>query len=128
VSERWEYREVERLVRTFDEALTGAMPAVRGVVQKGALNIKTDWRRAWSGHPHAPALPSAVTYDSKATATSASAEIGPDKHKRQGSLGNLFEYGSVHNAPIPGGAPAVAKELPRFERALEDLAAKGLGL
>jgi len=128
MSERWEYREVERLVKTFDEALTESMPQVRAVVQKGALQIKTDARRRISGHPHAPAYPSTITYDTKAGPTSAEAEIGPEKGKRQGALGNVLEYGTVKNAPIPHIRPAADEELPRFERALEDLAVKGLGL
>ena len=128
MSERWEYREMQQLVRTFDEALTGTMPAVRGVVQKGALNIKNGARERISGHPHAPAYPSAITYDSKAGPTSAEAEIGHDKGKRQGALGNILEYGTVNNAPIPHIRPAADEELPRLERALEELAVKGIGL
>lgn len=122
MSERWEYREVERLVKTFDEALTDTMPAVRAVVQKGALNIKTSARRRISGHPHAPAYPYSITYDTKAGPTSAEAEIGPEKGKRQGALGNILEYGTVKNAPIPHIRPAADEELPRFEKALGDLA------
>lgn len=128
MSERWEYREVQQLVKTFDEALTATMPAVRGVVQKGALNIKNGARERISGHPHAPAYPSAIGYDSKVGPTSAEAEIGPDKQKRQGALGNILEHGTLNNAPIPHMRPAADEELPRFERALEDLAVKGLGL
>ena len=122
MSERWEYREVERLVRTFDDALTDSMPKVRAVVQKGALQIKNGARQRISGHPHAPAYPHAITYDTKVGPTSAEAEIGPDKGKRQGALGNILEYGTVNNAPIPHIRPAADEELPRFERALEDLA------
>jgi hypothetical protein len=104
--------------RVPDDLADGA----RAVVQRGALNIKRDWQRRWTGHSHAPALPRAVTYDTTASRTAATAEIGPDKNKPQGALGNLFEYGSVNNAPIPGGAPAAAAEQPRFERAAEQLA------
>ena len=128
MSERWEYREVERLVKTFDEALTESMPAVRAVVQKGALNIKNGARQRISGHAHAPAYPSSITYDTKIGPTSAEAEIGPEKGKRQGALGNILEYGTVKNAPIPHIRPAADEELPRFDKALEDLAVKGVGL
>ena len=37
----------------------------RKVVQRGCLNVKTDWRRRWSGYPHAPRLPYAIGYDTK---------------------------------------------------------------
>lgn len=121
---RWEYHDLQRLAREFDEALTDDMTAVRAVVARGALNIKTDARRRISGHPHSPAYPSSITYDIRVGPTSAEAEIGPDKQRRQGALGNILEYGTVHNAPIPHIRPAAEQELPRFERALEELAVR----
>lgn len=95
----------------------------RAVVSKGAVNIKNDWRREWAGLSHAPALAAAVTYDVKVLARGIEAEIGPDKNKRQGSLGNVIEFGTSRNAPHPGGAPALAREEPRFAKAAEDLIA-----
>ncbi|HEY9411123.1 MAG TPA: hypothetical protein VIP77_16205 [Jiangellaceae bacterium] len=118
--------DLQRLVADLGEA-ADILPDVRGVVAKGALNIKQDWRRRWSGLAHAPAIPNAITYDTKLTPHSAEAEIGPDKSKRQGALGNLLEYGSIKNGPIPGGAPALAEETPKFEKALNDVAVKKLG-
>jgi hypothetical protein len=100
------------------------LAAVEGVVAKGALNIKNDWRQRWSGIGHAPALPAAVTYDMTYWFGSVGAEIGPDKGKPQGPLGNLIEFGSVNNAPIPGGLPALQAEEPKYVRSLEDLAVK----
>jgi hypothetical protein len=117
---------LRRLAADLDAAAHVAPEEARKVVAKGALNIKKDWRRAWTGLRHAPALPYAITYDTKLTGDRASAEIGPDKDRRQGALGNLIEYGSVKNAPIPGGLPALEREAPRFEKALTDLAARTL--
>jgi hypothetical protein len=98
------------------------------VVAKGALNIKTDARRRVTGLKHAPAYPSSITYDSHEVAGSAWAEIGPDKQRRQGALGNLLEYGSVKNAPRPHMRPAAEAERPKFEAAMQSLAEKALGL
>lgn len=118
---------LRELVRDL-EAVDGKLPAgVKAVVSRGALNVKNDWKRRWSGIGHAPALPRAISYDTKASATVVEAEIGPDKERRQGALGNLIEFGSTNNAPIPGGLPALAAEAPKFEKALEDLAEKVLG-
>jgi hypothetical protein len=97
------------------------IPRARDVVSKGALNVKEDWRERWSGLKHAPSLQYAVTYDTAEEGTRLSAEIGPDKDKRQGALGNLLEFGSVNNAPHPAGSPALDVEQPRFEKAIEDL-------
>lgn len=116
--------DLRSLIADLRDATEEALPEVRKVVAKGALNVKDDWRRRWEGHPHIRALPGAISYDTAVEGDTASAEIGPDKARTQGPLGNLIEFGSVHNAPIPGGLPALAAEEPRFEAALMDLAEK----
>lgn len=105
----------------------GVAPAeARKVVAKGALNIKTGARRRVSGLAHAPAYPNAITYDSHETPGGGWAEIGPDKDKRQGALGNILEYGTIKNAPVPHMAPEAEAELPKFEKAMLALAPKEL--
>jgi hypothetical protein len=108
------------LQRAVDEAAG----ETKKVVSKGALNIKRDAKARWSGLRHAPALPGAVTYDVESSGSGASAEIGPDKGRPQGALGNLLEYGSVNNAPIPALSPALDAEEPRFTAAMEELGAR----
>jgi hypothetical protein len=120
--------DVRGLERILVDAAGVAPAEARKVVAKGAVNIKTEARRLVGSPAHAPAYPSAITYDTRETPGGAIAEIGPDKAKRQGALGNLFEYGSVNNRPHPHMGPAGATEKPRFERAMEDLAVKQAGL
>jgi hypothetical protein len=115
---------LDELIAALDQAGKKLPTEMRAVLQRGAMNIKKDWQARWAGLGHAPALPYAVSYDTKELAYSASAEIGPDKGRRQGALGNLLEFGSVNNAPHPGGLPALEAEAPRFEKALADLAGK----
>ena len=119
-------REVRDLEQVLGQAAAGANEDVRAVVAKGALNIKRDAARRASGLAHAPAYPRSITYDVGQGLRGPYAEIGPDKKRRQGALGNILEYGTVKNAPIPHMAPAAAAELPRFEKALEDLAVKAI--
>jgi hypothetical protein len=118
--------EVAKLAEILVAAAGVAPVEASKVVAKGALNIKTDARRRVSGLAHAPAYPNAITYDLHETATGGWAEIGPDKGKRQGALGNLLEYGSLKNAPRPHMGPAGEAEQPRFERAMEELAVAAL--
>jgi hypothetical protein len=120
--------EVEAVADILVHAADVTAAETRKVVAKGALNIKTDARHRISGHPHLRRLPAAVTYDTHETATGAWAEIGPDKNRPQGALGNIAEYGTPKNAPIPFMRPAGEAETPRFERAMQDLAEKALGL
>lgn len=105
----------------LQKAVDESIERTEKVVSKGALQIKNATKQGWSGFAHAPALPNAVTYDIDVSGTVVSAEIGPDKAKRQGALGNLLEFGSVNNAPRPALNPALDAEEPRFIKALEDL-------
>lgn len=120
--------EVAEVADLLAKAPGVAAAEARRVVAKGALNVKTDARRRISGHPHMPSLPAAITYDTHETVGTVWAEIGPDKEKRQGALGNIAEYGTPKNAPIPFMRPAAETERPKFEKAMEDLAAKAIGL
>lgn len=101
---------------------------VAAIVAKGAVNIKQDWRAAWSGHPHIRHLPRAIDYDMICTPVSASAEIGPRQDSIQGPLAPFIEDGAAGRAaPIPGGRPAADREAPKFEAALAALTTRLLG-
>jgi hypothetical protein len=119
-----EHGDLDRWALKLGETLSKAPREAAKVVERGALQIKNGARRRAGGLAHAPAYPASISYDSWMGLSGPAAEIGPDKGRRQGSLGNLIEYGSVNNAPIPHIAPAADEELPRFEKAMEDLAEK----
>lgn len=113
--------ELRALTADLRDAEVKTPQAVWKVVEKGALNIKNDARRAASGLAHAPAYPFSIGYDVKVGVGGTEAEIGPDKGMTQGALGNILEFGTVNNAPIPHLAPALDGEAPRFVKALEDV-------
>ncbi len=117
---------VDALAADLDQVAVDAPAEARKVVSKGALNIKRDAQQRVQGLKHAPAYSRSISYDTTLTATGAEAEVGPDKLRRQGALGNLIEFGSVHNPPNPHMAPAADAELPRFEKAMGDLGARML--
>jgi len=96
------------------------------VVRKGALNVKNDARRLITGLAHAPTYPYSINYEVEGDGRfgQVAADIGPDKDKPQGALGNILEYGTVKNAPFAHLGPALDLEGPRFEKALLDLGAE----
>lgn len=109
-------RQLEALAAVFRVNATRAQVQARAVVSRGALNIKNGWRanaQATAGR-HARLYPSSISYDMLPHPTGASAEIGPDKGRPQGALGNLLEYGSSKNPPHLDGARALAAEEPAF--------------
>lgn len=114
---------VQQLAAVGDDLPDGA----RAVVQRGALNIKNDWRAGArvSAGKHGKLYPYAITYDTTETRTSASAEIGPERDRPQGGM--AFETGSVNQPPHPDGQRAADREAPRFAKAVEELALRALG-
>ncbi|MFF0823060.1 hypothetical protein ACFYUR_22085 [Micromonospora haikouensis] len=125
MGEKIETGELKKWQHDLDEVLLRAPDQVRGVVQRAAFQIKKDAQSRVRGLKHAPVYPYAISYDTRELAgPTFVAEIGPDKQKRQGALGNILEYGTVKNPPRPHMAPAADAEKPKFERALGDLAAR----
>lgn len=99
---------------------------VTPVVAKGAHNVTMDARRTISAQlsakSHAKHYPGSITYDLDFSGGVIGAEIGPDKDRKQGALGNLLEYGSANNAPRAHLGPALDSEAPKFEQAIADVA------
>jgi hypothetical protein len=121
--------DVRRLEQHLARSIPRIRQASRGVVARGALNIKNDWRSnaAATAGRHARHYPRTVSYTITAFGRDiVSAEIGPDKGGVQGALGNLLEYGSEKTAPHNDGGRALAAELPRFEAQAALLAERGL--
>lgn len=116
--------DAKRLAVALETAAKVAPEETRKVIARGALNVKRDAQRRISGHPHLPHYPASITYDTELTPTGASAQVGPDKRRPQGPLGNILEYGSPSRPPIPHLGPALQAEEPRLVKALEDLAAR----
>lgn len=115
---------LNEVVAELDRAQSRMMPGVRAVVERGALNIKQDAARRASGLKHAPAYPQSISYDVHNTFGGVTAEIGPDKGRRQGALGNILEFGTPNNAPRPHLNPALDVEEPKFVAALDALLAR----
>jgi hypothetical protein len=109
-------------------AAAGAVAGTRAVVQKGALNVKNEGRaNALASAPrHNARAPYAITYDTKVGKASVEGEIGYDKNKPGGALGNLLEFGGGgdHSPPHRDLGRALDAEQPRFEKALADMAEK----
>lgn len=115
------------LVAQLDKATSRMLPEVSAVLGRAGLNIKKGVQQRWGGSKMAPALPFAVSYDVSYGLGGVSMEVGPDKGKRQGALGNFREFGSMHNAPTPALAPELDIEAPKTVAALDALLGKLLG-
>lgn len=94
-------------------------PAMKKVTSKAALNVKNDARAriiAQVERKYVRQYPNSITYTIKeSNASVVSAEIGPDKEKPQGALGNLLEFGRSDRPGYPHLVPAWEEEAPKFE-------------
>lgn len=112
---RTEFSDLRKWEKDLGEFEPHLVPRVHAVVKKAALNIKNDWRDTWSGHSYIKPLARSVSFDMMPSFKAIKAEIGPDKDRPQGALGNIIEFGTLNNAPIPGGLQALMKEVPKME-------------
>lgn len=144
--------DFSKLAADLGNAPRTAGPFLAQAIEVTARNVKDTWRDNAKGMPHAPAFPYSITYDvgvgydqsvgqavsslltggiSTARGTTLRAEIGPDKNRAQGALGNLIEYGSVNNSPMGLGHGALQANEADFEKGVEkaiDDALKAVGL
>lgn len=115
--------ELETLSANLGRASGAVVKGARGVVAKGALNIKNETREKVSTHPTWSRLAQTVTYEQ----VGLEAEVGYED-RGQGELAGIAELGSARHAPHPALIPAARDEAPKFEKAMGDLAVKALDL
>lgn len=117
--------EVRQLAVDFSRVGAIVAQQARPVVSKGALNIKTAMQADMKGSEHFKGAAHTVSYD--LLDGGFTAEIGPSSEAGSpGNLANLAYFGGSN-----GGGGTVAdprtrldEELPKFEKALLDIAAK----
>lgn len=120
--------ELDEFATDLRDAGARAASKAVAVVHRGANNIVRDARSLAPSGPHTPAYPYSITYDLEITGGSIIAEIGPDKDKMQGALGNLLEYGTSEQPPHAHVGPAFEREVPNVELYIADLGGEVLGL
>lgn len=112
---------INGLAAHLETAAEGAAPEAKKILGRAAFNIKKDAQKKASGIRHAPHYPRSISYDTMWRGDSGWAEIGPDKDRPQGPLGNILEYGTSNNPPYAHLGPALDYEAPNFERYLGEL-------
>lgn len=123
-----DFSQLRALGQDMGEVSPIAARNLRSTMEVSARNVKDDWREFASGMAHAPAYPAAITYDVTSVqafgVTVLQAEVGPDKDRPQGALGNVLEFGTANNPPQEHGRMALEVNQRDFEqgaaRALAD--------
>ena len=119
----FDFSEIDMLGVSIDEARQGVRGKLRSAVEITARNVKDSWRDKLEGSHTLPALPHAVTYDVDRNTIFGvdvvRAEIGFDKHRNQGPLGNISEFGTPSTPPRGYGHGALEENQADFERGIE---------
>ena len=113
-----DFSELLKLAADLTAAPAKAAPKIRQALQFTATEIKNDWRRA-ANRTGLAGYAADVTYDTKFTATSVEAEIGPTIGD-MGSFGLVEDGGGgVRSAPQHAARNAAKRAEPDFVKGLE---------
>ena len=113
--------DLASLIAALAKAPDEATDAARAVVAKGALSVKSDLNRQAANSPHFKGVAGSVTYDVTVHRHSITAEIGPDMHKRGGTLGHIFFLGGANGGGGTGDIDApLREEEPKMVKFLGD--------
>lgn len=113
--------ELDNLVADLQRASVLAGPRARAAVSRSARNVRDGARKLAPSGPYTPSYPSSITDDVLMEGDRIIGEIGPDKDRRQGALGNVLEYGTAKHAPQAHLGPALDREIPDFVAAMTKL-------
>lgn len=124
--------ELRKLSANMGKIAGSALKDVDAVIQKGALNIKDEMRADVHGSLHFSSkkksgLEQSITYDSHYLPGRVRYEIGPDKSKRGGALGNIYYFGTSRGGGSGDIDKPLRSESPRTQSALTDLFEKWAG-
>lgn len=95
-----------------------AVPETDKVLKKGAQNIKEELQGQVNGSQWR-GLAGAISYDPIGGVGSLGYEVGPDKSRRGGSLGNLWYFGGSRGGGYGDLEGPLANETPNLERELD---------
>lgn len=91
------------------------------VLKRGVQNMKAEMEMDIRGSTHFKGMAGSISYDSDYRVGQVAYEIGPDKERRGGGLGNVYYFGTSRG----GGSGDIDKPLrteePRLAQALGDL-------
>lgn len=90
----FDFSQVRELTAAVEAAPERISPRARQAVEVAARKTKDRARELTSGSKYLPHLPGSIEYDMLDGNNSISAEVGFERSKTQGKLGNIYEYGS----------------------------------
>jgi hypothetical protein len=127
-TEKYGFTEIKKVMAESERDITDE---VKKITSKTLLEMKKHAQKIVRGHSTIPNLDRSFNYDVKATKSEVTGEVGADIEKvtpgggmvkEPGSLDFIIEFGTPWSAPIPHWGPAEKKQVPLWEKYLEDAA------
>lgn len=116
-----DFSELRELSADFGRATSGVLDEVDKTVKKAAQNLKEDYRSQAEASSFR-GMSRSFSYDRLLRIGKVSYEVGPDKSRTGGPLGNLFFFGGAHGGGGTGDLDGpLADEEPRLTSALGDI-------
>jgi len=114
--------EVRRLAADFGHAGDDAILEIDKVVERGALGMKKTMAEDAANSGHYKLFAASISYDRRYGFGSIAYDVGPDKDRPQGALGNILYFGTSNNDPELDIEVGMRSEGPPLERNLADVA------
>jgi len=131
MSADFDFSELSQLAADLGEVPKKTGPKIRAALEVTSRKVKDSWKdKLAGGLGELKHLPRAVSYDIDTFqgfgASVFKAEIGFDKSKRQGALGNISEFGTPTTPPRGFGHAALQENQDDFKAGLEIAIAQAL--
>jgi hypothetical protein len=119
--------EFRALANDLGKIAGHAVKDVDGVLKKGAQNVKTEMVTDATASEHFKGMAGAISYDSRYSIGTPRYEVGPDKDRGGGALGNIAYFGTSRGGGTLDIEKPLRTEEPRLTTALEALAERWAG-
>lgn len=120
--------DADRLANDLAAAPFKAVPLAAAVVKKAAQNVKDHMVNEARSNGTYKHFHRSISYDVRLGFGGIEAEIGPDKDRTQGALGNVLYFGTSKNAPVLDINSGLRAEEEAFAENLADAIERALGL
>lgn len=115
--------ELGRLAADLGKVADNAVPNIRKALDVTSGKIRKTWREKLGRSPTLPGLPGALSWDvtgeASLTGSVLQSEIGFDKQRYQGPLGNISEFGTPTVTGRGFGLASLHENEADFQRGLE---------
>lgn len=104
-----------------------AVPPLMAAADKSGQRVRRQMRSDARGIAHAPYFPASITHEVEVKVGQIAVEVGPDKGRKQGALGNILYFGTSKNGPVLDINAPLEAEGPKLEKAAADAIEKLIG-